>query len=151
MATRPVTISPPQAQAAGCTATCADYPGSSGSIGSGVYLLEWDNFECSATPVAGWAFSSFAVTIQEYRNGSAYGSPTTTNYYINPTGKDTTAYRMPYEYAYPNTSENTYARIVSVVATFVRAKTHLLVNSANKTTPVRLLYYPATNLLVADY
>ena len=120
-------------------------------MGSGVTYVEWDNFECAATPAAGWAFGSFMVTRQEYRNGSAYGTPTTTNYYVNPTGKDTTAYRMPYEYAYPNTSENTYTRIVSVVATFVRAKTHLLVNSANKTTPVRLLYDPSTNLLVADY
>ena len=151
MATRTVSISPPQAQAAGCTATCADYPGSSGSIGSGVYLLEWNNFECSATLAAGWAFSSFMVTIQEYRNGSASGSPTTTYYYINPTGKNTTTYRMPYEYAYPNTSDNTYTRIVSVVATFVRAKTHLLVNSFNKSSPVQLCYDPTTGLLVADY
>lgn len=151
MATRPVTISPPQAQAAGCTATCSDYPGSSGSMGSGVTYVEWDNFECAATPAAGWAFSSFMVTRQEYRNGAAYGTPTTTHYYISPTGRDTTTYRMPYEYAYPNTSENIYVRIVSVVATFVRTKTHLLVNSANKTTPVRLLYDPTTGNLVADY
>ena len=120
-------------------------------MGSGVTYVEWDNFECAATPAAGWAFGSFMVTRQEYRNGSAYGTPTTTNYYVNPTGKDTTAYRMPYEYAYPNTSENAYVRIVSVVATFVRTKTHLLVNSSAKTTPPTLVYDPATHLLVADY
>ena len=151
MATRTVSISPPLAQAAGCTASCADYPGSSGSIGSGVSYLEWNNFECSATPAAGWAFSSFAVTRQEYCNGAAYGTPTTTNYYVNPTGKDTTTYRMPYEYAYPNTSENTYVRIVSVVATFVRVRTHLLVNSFDRSTPVQLVYDPTTGFLVADY
>lgn len=38
-----------------------------------------------------------------------------------------------------------------VLALFQRTPTHLLVNSSDRSTPVQLVYYPATNLLVADY
>lgn len=41
-----------------------------------------------------------------------------------------------------------------ITATFTRnprTPTHLLVNSFNRSTPVRLVYDPKTNLLVADY
>ena len=41
--------------------------------------------------------------------------------------------------------------ITGLKAVFVRAPTHLLVNSANLSAPVQLVYDPATNLLVADY
>ncbi len=38
-----------------------------------------------------------------------------------------------------------------IYALFQRTPTHLLVNSSNRTTPVQLVYDPATNKLVADY
>lgn len=40
---------------------------------------------------------------------------------------------------------------VSLTAYFSRSITHRLVNSYNKSSPVRLVYDPATNRLVADY
>jgi hypothetical protein len=43
------------------------------------------------------------------------------------------------------------ARRFEAIALFKRIPTHLLVNSSDRTTPVQLVYDPATNKLVADY
>lgn len=40
---------------------------------------------------------------------------------------------------------------LEAIALFQRTPTHLLVNSSDRTTPVQLVYDPATNKLVADY
>ena len=46
-----------------------------------------------------------------------------------------------------------YTYEVSTIRVYfkTRTPTNLLVNSANRSTPVKLVYDPATNLLVADY
>lgn len=53
------------------------------------------------------------------------------------------------------TSEETlnfrYMTNLEAVALFKRTPTHLLVNCSDRTTPVQLVYDPATNKLVADY
>jgi hypothetical protein len=41
--------------------------------------------------------------------------------------------------------------MIEVQALFERTPTDLLVNSSDRTTPVQLVYDPATNKLVADY
>jgi hypothetical protein len=40
---------------------------------------------------------------------------------------------------------------VAVTFIFARTPTHLLVNTSSRSTPVQLVYDPATNLLAADY
>ena len=58
-----------------------------------------------------------------------------------------------WSYEYEGTGIEVWVSSLTVEAVFERyyIPTHLLVNSANKSTPVQLVYDPTTNLLVADY
>ena len=141
MATKPVTVSPPAAAAAGCTAECESY--ASGRVDVPPYGYEWTNYQCSATVAGAWAFDRFVVTFKNRDN-----PPYTISYFRNPTATDSGGDFEPCDVTYDAGGS---ISILSVEARFVSVRTHLLVNSSNRSTPVQLVYDPATNKLVADY
>lgn len=64
-------------------------------------------------------------------------------------------YRTGYPYGnwmlYTGSAITLTLNTIEIQAVFKRVPTHLLVNSSDRTTPVQLVYDPATNKLVADY
>lgn len=163
MSTKIVTISPNGAAAAGCTATCESYySGSkpdSGSIGG---TMHFTNFQATAVAARGWSFVRWNVTHRyTYSDASPPREETIKYRRYNPFPATTTATDIenPFEYEY--TGDNTYPvytrkdEIVGVEAVFEAAPvpdpTDLLVNSASRSSPVQLVYDPATDLLVADF
>ena len=120
----------------------------------------------TATANAGWAFSHFNATYKwDSLNGDTVGPYTTGNITENPFALRDTFGDNPSpinwwyggwlgKWAIKTETETTFERwcsLYTVKAVFVRAPTHLLVSSYDKTTPVQLVYDPATDLLVADY
>lgn len=132
---------------------------------------EYQNYKYTATPAAGATFLGFDVTTSGY----AREYPTEpAEPYTHTSRKAGTQVGMSWEYA-PNIAnwrlewfEAGYAiwhgvtfsqnldlevQSISVVAVFgvPHVPTHLLVNSSTVESPAKLVYDPATNLLVADY
>ena len=122
-----------------------------------------DIYQFTATPAAGWQFVKWNLTAtvdeglrvgteDEYHEtvtyqDSALGTPFETDGLSSVTRArqiieiyGTGRYR-------PTWKTLTY----HVEAVFSRPATNLLVNSFNKSSPVQLVYDPATNLLVADF
>ena len=150
MATRSVTISPQAAAAAGCTATCE-------SIREDASPPYWDIFyyQLAAAAVAGWEFVGFSWTLH-WENSTTGGSgDTPATGTSNPYSDDSTLYDGWYDLAALEIGQgrDVYS-LVGLTATFRQSQpepTHLLINSATKENPAKLVYDPATNLLVADY
>lgn len=120
----------------------------------------------TATANAGWFFDHFNVTYKwDSLDGSTVGPYTTADITGNPfelrdsIEGSTNPQNWWYggwlgKWAIKTETETTFERwcsLYTVKAVFVRAPTHLLVSSYDKTTPVQLVYDPATDLLVADY
>lgn len=137
-----VAISPPGAAAAGCTADC---PGVQTDYGDG-----WlRSYTATAHPVGNWRFVKF--TWERYRvrpSGStlidtpeSVYNPSTSSDGLNEVRTETST----------TWTEYTIDNLTAVFEYVAPPHTHLLVNSANKTTPVMLVYDSTTNLLVADY
>lgn len=121
----------------------------------------------TATADAGWAFDHFEITYKwDTSDGSAVG-PYTDNVLVTPfalrdTIEDNANPRNWWyggwlgEWTEKTGTATTFERWCSayaVKAVFVRAPTHLLVSSYDKTTPVQLVYddVNGTDALVADY
>lgn len=148
-----VTISPPAAAQAGCTATCAEYDTETYTNPNG--WMTW--YRLTATPAAGWQFVRFEWQIEHQETGQ---NPSFTSYQrtINPfppagQGKDypgaDDAADSEIDYTAPVVTVTD--TMVNVVAVFKVAQTDLLVNSSTVESPAQLVYDPETNLLVADY
>lgn len=144
-------------------------PGESG----GSTLVTYTNYQLAAMSVAGWRFKGWNVTRQKYVTGGLdeHGNVRTDvvtetdhRYQSGPSPypQDTTAI----DYTWPGDLEeanpgydwrrHTFKwEIISVEAQFEQesppAHTDLLVNSSTIESPAKLVYDPATNLLVADY
>ena len=124
-------------------------------------------YTITATPAAGWEFDHYEIhTEQQWSSGSVYSETidSTQNprvlfdhnpYPDNPYPVNWPASRWLGEWTNYNTAAQTvnhsYYLKYEITAVFVRAKTHLLVNSSTVETPAKLVYDPSTNLLVADY
>ena len=168
MATKPVTVSPPAAAAAGCTATCESYytgtqqPSSQGAIDS------YTNFQVIARGRIGtWKPKRIKVShFYTYSDGSTstdtityrssnYGDPNPWNF---PAVKNFTDHENPFEFEEIDPGTEWRLRTVKDEITGIEVEfeggytpTHLLVNSSTAENPAKLVYDPATNLLVADY
>lgn len=124
----------------------------------------------TATPANGWAFDHFEITYFWVRededgrrsSGGTYAGITSNPFalrdFIDESSIDPRNWWTP-EWVGEFWETNEGVEIMrktcvsyTVTAVFVPdAHTHLLVNSATKESPAKLVYYPATNRLVADY
>lgn len=160
MATKSVTISPPAAQAAGCDATCKSYV-DDGTYSDSSSTTTFTNYELEATPAPGWEFLRFEETyrLSEYDGRDVFEETLNLAHNPWPGTRDYTAQTAPTEYERVMNNPVRYTirakvEILSLVAVFgpaTHTPTNLLVNSADRSTPVKLVYDPTTNLLVADY
>lgn len=163
MASKWVVISPDSAYAAGCRATCESYYSGIKTNTSHADHIEYTNYQLTATPVSGWTFVGFRVTLQLTTNHGEVIVETPYSYKLTsnpaPEQQVTSDWELPMDYELIGDDGYYYRTIKSeiykVEAIFegipVHNPTHLLVNSATRHAPVSLVYDPATNKLVADY
>ena len=142
--TKQVTILPSAAQAAGCSATCVG----TGDAATPPRSIQYD---ATATAANRWRFGHW-----EYRTkhtDTAYPERSYVNppYETDPTHSAFNPERLFEFFIYSGDQLVISDVIIDLAVVFVRVPTHLLVNSFNKSSPVQLVYDPATNLLVADY
>lgn len=153
MATKPVTILPAAAAAAGCTAACESY--ASGTI-TGITNTEvWTNYQIVATAADGWeAVAPIIVKTQERYQEITY-PPQDDTYPAPPypadSDRDFNNRKDPSEREITWSGGSQSYTILGVTVNFRRIPTNLLVNSFNREPRVRLVYDPDTNLLVGDY
>ena len=132
----------------------------------GTQTNRFDVFRFTAAPAAGWQFSHWHISYS-YDHGSHFGTTEETHETIY--GEDDVYNTNPFETAadyalsdgfwdlieeYYSTGRyaDTYKTLTyDIKAVFSCPATNLLVNSFNKSSPVQLVYDPATNLLVADF
>ena len=150
MASKTVTISPAAAAAAGCTATCESIREDASPPSYEILY-----YQLAAAAAAGWEFVDFSWTLH-WENSTTGGSGDTpaTNT-SNPYSNDLTLFEGWVDWAALEVGpgRDVYS-LVGLTATFRRPQptpTHLLVNSSTVESPAKLVYDPATNLLVADY
>ena len=126
------------------------------------YTYDIEIYKLTATAAAGYVFDHFEFVTREWieynqsitydytRTSSNSNNPAISNglstgdqYDASIVGKFDTSYR----------GQDSHLTPISITAVFrpLHTPTHLLVNSFNYTTPVTLVYDPATHLLVADY
>lgn len=169
MATKPVTVSPPAALAAGCTATCESYyTGTQQPSYQGDVTISYTNYQVIARGRIGtWKPKRIKVShFYTYSDGSTstdtityrssnYGDPNPWNF---PAVKSFTDRENPFEFEEVDPGTVTRLRTVKDEITGIEVEfeggytpTHLLVNSSTTENPAKLVYDPATNLLVADY
>lgn len=157
MATKPVTVLPNAAAAAGCAATCKSY--ASGTTEDSGYTTRWTNYQVVATPAAGWRVAQIECKRQRTPPGGtpvpasaviAFGSPMP---YDSDCRSDAQTEPSDHTVSDPYGIGEEKIEITGVVVTFIfeRTPTLLLVNSYNREPRVRLVYDPDTNLLVGDY
>lgn len=142
-----VDIQPPTAAAAGCSATCEF-----SSSDSNLPYWEYVYYKLTATPAAGWTFGYFEWSLH-VENATTGDSWDDGPYQLssNP-GTSNLLYDGFIDLSELGTGQGReVTTITGLKVVFVRVPTHLLVNSANLSAPVQLVYDPATNLLVADY
>jgi len=153
MATKPVTILPLAADAAGCNATCESY--ASGTTGN----ESWTNYSCAATEVGEWVLLRWEfVKTYTYRDGHTTTQSWTGDAY-NPfprSRRDDMSlepFDATYTYSGALYPSDRISETFTVTAVFhyYHTRTNLLVNSFNREPRVRLVYDPDTNLLVGDY
>lgn len=131
----------------------------------GTQTNRFDVFRFVATPAAGWQFDHWHISYS-YDSGRHFGLPDETHetiygehdVYNNPweTVADYTLsvgqWELIEEYYSTGRYANTEKTLTyDIKAVFSRPATNLLVNSSDRTSPVQLVYDPATNLLVADF
>ena len=153
MASKTVTISPPAALAAGCTATCESYV-----TGTEAGVIDFTNYQFAATAAAGWRIVRFDF---DEHTQSSTGGDTTQSFseaadaagkYPSDADRDYTARLEPFEDDYTDGTYREWTTLENCVAVFEpTTATDLLVNSSTIETPAKLVYDPTTNLLVADY
>lgn len=119
----------------------------------------------TATPANGWVFDHFDVSVEQiwgsgsvvHDNQRRLVNPFALRDYVDPTTSPANWNAVSWlgEWTTVNTaahtSDHSYYSKYEITAVFVRAKTHLLVNSSTVETPAKLVYDPTTNLLVADF
>ena len=156
MATKPVTILPAAAAAAGCTATCESY--ASGTTEDSGYTTRWTNYQVVATAAAGWSVAKIECKRQRTPPGGTPVPAPTMIGFASPLPLDSDrrfdAQTEPCDFTISDPyggEDKTEITGVAVTFIFARTPTHLLVNSFNREPRVQLVYDPATNLLVADY
>ena len=139
-----VTISPPAAAAAGCTATCT---GTETTFSDGGWQR---NYTATATAVGNWRFVKFTWVRTRYQNT---GTPIPTDYEStsNPADSSDGLSELRVVYSSGRWAEYIISGLTAVFEYVAPPHTHLLVNSATKESPPHLVYDPTTNLLVADY
>ena len=155
MATKPVTILPAAAAAAGCAATCESY--ATGTI-PGANTEVWTNYQIVATAVNGWeVVAPVTVTTQERYQETTY-PPQDDTYPAPPYpadgDRDFNNRKNPSEREITWSGGSQSYTILGVTVRFRRIPTNLLVNSFNRSTPVQLVYDDrpgGTGLLVADF
>ena len=139
-----VTISPNRAAASGCTATCT---GTETTFSDGGWQR---NYTATATAAGNWRFVKFTWTRTRYNDT---GTPIPTDYESssNPATSSDGLSEARYVYSSGRWTEYIITNLTAVFEYVAPPHTHLLVNSANLSLPVQLVYDPDTNLLVADY
>ena len=144
MASKNVTITPQAAIAAGCSATCESYYHDVDSSRDMYY------YQLVATRSSGWRFKKF--TWKLYRNGTLESGTTTSRSELPPSPPsiwDPYAGLLIEGWTEYVTPRQVY-ELTDIVAEF-EPVTNLLINSAICELPVKLVYDPTTNRLVADY
>lgn len=132
----------------------------------GTQTNRFDVFRFTATPAAGWQFDHWHISYS-YDRGARFGTPEETHetiygdhdvYNTNPfeTVADYTLSVGFWDLIEESYGTGRYADTrktltYDIKAVFKRTPTHLLVNSSTVENPAKLVYDPATNLLVADY
>lgn len=154
MATKPVKILPNEAAAAGCEATCESY-----ATGTEWGILDFTNYQFAATTVGNWRIVRF--DFDEHTQTSTGGDkvqsfrkwPDAAKKYPADADRDFSARLAPFEDSHVDGSYREWTTLENCVAVFERSytPTHLLVNSATRESPAKLVYDPATNRLVADF
>ena len=141
-----VDIQPPAADAAGCDATCdVDH------YDRNLPYWEYAYYKLTATPADGWTFGYFEwfLHVENATTGDSWDDGP---YQLSSPGTSAFLYDGFVDLSELGTGQGReVTTITGLKAVFVRAPTHLLVNSFNKSSPVQLVYDPATNRLVADY
>ena len=160
MATKPVTVLPAAAAAAGCTATCESYAsGTWTDVPTGA-VFDWTNFQAVAATVGGWDFDRFRLYKQTTDSDGNVLPPYKDREYAStpmPSDRETSDSEPSWcgDMVQTNPEDARYwvrqDIILYVEAVFRRIPTNLLVNSFNREPRVRLVYDPDTNLLVGDY
>jgi hypothetical protein len=153
MATKPVTVLPAAAAAAGCAATCESYASGTSETTS------WTNYSCAATEVGEWVLLRWEfVTTYTYRDGhTSTASWTRDAYNPYPPSRRDDVWVSPYDATYTYSGALYPSDVISATFTvtavfhYYHTRTNLLVNSFNREPRVRLVYDPDTNLLVGDY
>jgi len=146
MASKTVTITPAAAAAAGCTATCESYRHLQDSRRDVYY------FQIVGVPVAGWQVKYIKWKIAGTGAGSYTYSqgdkvPVTPSIYDPYAGDLIDGWS---DYTTPR-SEWTLYDVEVEFETAAPTHTDLLVNSSTVESPAKLVYYPTSNLLVADF
>lgn len=141
--TKQVTILPSAAQAAGCSATC---------VGIGDATLPRSiQYDATATAANGWRFGHWEYRTKHTDTAYPERSYVSPPYETDPTHSGFNPERLFEFFQYNDDRLIISDVIIDLTVVFVREPTHLLVNSANLSAPVQLVYDPTTNLLVADY
>lgn len=127
------------------------------------YTYDIEIYKLTATPAAGYVFDHFEFVTREwteYNQRITYDDTLTSSNANNPAISNGLS-ALGYQYSASIVGkfiasylgQITHLDPVSVTAVFrpLHTPTNLLVNSFDRSTPVQLVYDPATNLLVADY
>lgn len=140
-----VDIQPPTAAAAGCSATCdIDH------YDRALPYYEYVYYKLTATPADGWTFGYFTWSL--HTENATTGDSWDDGPFSSDPGTSTWLYDGFIDLSELQTGQGReVTTITGLKAVFVRDPTHLLVNSANLSAPVQLVYDPESNLLVADY
>lgn len=142
-----VDIQPPAADAAGCSANCE-----SSSSDSNLPYWEYTYYKLTATLAAGWTFDHFEwhLHTENATTGDTWDSD-----HVSPNNPAISSLNLYDGFIDLSELETGQGREVTTItglkAVFVRVPTHLLVNSANLSAPVQLVYDPTSNRLVSDY
>ena len=142
-----VDIQPPAAYDAGCRATC-----DVDSRDSYLPYYEYVFYKLTATLAEGWTFGYFKWSLhtENATTGDTWDNPHGSD--RNPATSRLTLYGGVVDLdAFETGKGREVTTITGLKAVFVRKPTNLLVNSFNKSSPVQLVYDPATHRLVADY
>ena len=140
-----VAISPPAAAAAGCTAQC---PGEQTDYSDG-----WlRTYTLSASAATGWRFVKFTWDKTIVTQSGSTSETVESSY--NPSDYNDGVVELRIDYTATTFQEDLISNVTAIFEQTTpppHTPTHLLVNSSTVENPAKLVYDPATNLLVADY
>lgn len=144
-----VDIQPPAADAAGCGATCdIDH------YDRNLPYWEYVYYRLTATLAVGWRFDHFEwhLHVENTATGDTWDDD-----YVSRNNPATSSglydgfMDLDALEAGKGRDVTTITGLKAVFVHVPRVPTHLLVNSATKESPAKLVHDPTTNLLVADY